>query len=288
MTDDTPYEPTSPSEYLPTEWLPRDELEPNDWNPNEMGDEERKRLFKSLMDNGWTQPIVLKDGTTTIIDGEQRWSVSGDDAVVERDDLTPPDVPAGYVPVYSIDVDEGQARISTVQHNRARGNLDANRLKTYLKELDEMDVLESVHDRIGIDREESQLLLDEVTAAGVIGAGGDFGEPWEPVDRTEKSEDEMEESRSAKVREAASKARDSSLDKEERAKAREIAQNSSRVNFVLTPDEHELVEEALGTEEQAESFLNLIHYFLDYELVDQIRPEVDYESENPYEIEADD
>lgn len=274
------YEPTQVDEYLPATWMPIEELEPNEWNPNVMDDEEAELLKQSILDNGWTQHLVVLEGTTTIIDGEQRFSVAQSDEIQDADHLTPSDVPAGYVPCFALDIGEGQARVSTVQHNRARGSLDANRLKTYLRELDDETELHSVLDRIGVSGEETARLLDEVTAADVIGGDAEFGVPWEPVDRTEMSEEEMEEERSEKVRNAADKAYDSDLSEEERERAKQVAQNSERVNFVLTPDECELANRALGEEKRADSFLNLIHYFRDNELVSEIR-EIDDE-EDPY------
>lgn len=291
-TDDTPpegfgYSPETPSEnFWPGEWVSREALEPNDWNPNEMGEEARDRLLTSLMDNGWTQPIVVHAEDDYIIDGEQRWHVASEEPFCDRDDVTPEGVPAGHVPVFGITVDEGHARISTVQHNRSRGYVDANKLKGYLSQLQERNALEDVHDRIGVDTEDAQLLLDDVTAAGQIGEGETLGAPWEPVDRTELSEDEMEEERSQRVKQAIERSNDDTLSEEEREKAKEVATSTARCNFVMDTDEMEIVEEALGDERPAESFMNLIRYFLDNEMVDRVRDDVDYDAENPYDPES--
>lgn len=277
------YVPETPDDnYWPGEWVSREAIEPNDWNPNSMTDDERDRLEQSLMDNGWTQPIVVHAEDDYIIDGEQRWSVAGQDPFVSRADVTPPDVPAGHVPVFGITVSEGQARISTVQHNRSRGHVDANKLKGYLAQLEQRGALSDVHDRIGVNNDEAQRLLDDVTASGEIGEGASLSAPWEPVDRTELSEDEMEESRSETVKRAIEKRNDDSLSEEEREEAAEVADNTARCNFVMDTDEMATVEEALGEERPAESFMNLIRYFLDNRMVDRIRDDVDYASAHPY------
>jgi hypothetical protein len=63
-------------EQLKIEWVPRQSLRPNSYNPNSMSDHDRALLRQSILEDGWTQPIVtLLDGT--IVDGEQRWTTSG-------------------------------------------------------------------------------------------------------------------------------------------------------------------------------------------------------------------
>ena len=69
---------------LQVEWVDRDSVKPNKYNPNKMTWHDRMLLRQSLLEDGWTQPIVtLPDGT--IVDGEQRWTTAG----VE---LTPQDI----------------------------------------------------------------------------------------------------------------------------------------------------------------------------------------------------
>lgn len=63
-------------QQLKVEWVTRDKVKPNKYNPNRMTLTDRMLLRQSVLEDGWTQPIVtLMDGT--IVDGEQRWTVSG-------------------------------------------------------------------------------------------------------------------------------------------------------------------------------------------------------------------
>lgn len=259
------YTPAPTDSYLPVQWLPRDAIEPNDWNPNEMADDERKRLKQSLLDTGWTQPIVVHATEYYIIDGEQRWTVAGSSEIQAESQLTPPEIPAGHVPVYGITVDDGHARLATVQHNRARGDVEMESLRAYLQDLRDRDVLEDVHDRIGVSVERTQLLLDEVTARD-IGAAHEagFGAPWEPVERHERSGEEMTEDRSLSMQAAADDAADD-------ADAEQAARDSERLNFVLTDAEADIVRQALGSEQRAQSLVNLIDYVLANELLGEIR-----------------
>ena len=97
-------------------WLPRTKLIPNTWNPNHVAPPELALLRISLLENGWTQPIVafdLCDGRYEIIDGEHRWKVSEDADVA---DLT-----EGLVPVVILHGSDADRMIATIRHNRARG-----------------------------------------------------------------------------------------------------------------------------------------------------------------------
>jgi ParB-like chromosome segregation protein Spo0J len=94
-------------------WVSRDSIKPNDYNPNRVASPELKLLKISIMEDGWTQPIVINPDNE-IVDGFHRWTVSGDPEIFS---LT-----GGMVPVVvtSPKNDEHQ-KMSTIRHNRARG-----------------------------------------------------------------------------------------------------------------------------------------------------------------------
>ena len=99
------------------EWVDRDSITPNDYNPNKQPPPEHKLLAVSILEDGWTQPIVVFDdgtgGKPVIVDGEHRWRVSGNPEIYE---LT-----AGKVPVVRILGSREHRMMSTIRHNRARG-----------------------------------------------------------------------------------------------------------------------------------------------------------------------
>jgi hypothetical protein len=265
--DEQEYNPNPSDNYLPCEWLPRDAIEPNDWNPNEMNDEQRNRLRLSLLDNGWTMPIVIHAEEHYIVDGEQRWTVAGHPDIQERDDLTPDDVPAGYVPVYGITITDSQAKMATIQHNRARGDVDLESMKTYLGQLNQRTDLDEISNRIGYDSEDAQRILGEIEAVEIGDDINDFGNPWVPVERHEKSAEEMEEERSESLRRAIE-------DADEDESAREVARNSERVNFVLTDDELREIQAVLGDEKQAQSLVNLVDIIMSERLLGAVKPDL--------------
>jgi ParB-like chromosome segregation protein Spo0J len=95
------------------QWVHRDNLKPNRYNPNAVAPPEMKLLKISILEDGWTQPIVtLENGE--IVDGFHRWTVSGDVEVYRKT--------GGYVPIVVISPgDKASQQMATVRHNRARG-----------------------------------------------------------------------------------------------------------------------------------------------------------------------
>jgi ParB-like chromosome segregation protein Spo0J len=146
----------TPDEKLPVEWVPREDALPNDWNPNRMGAEKQEELVQSILDHGWTQPIVVKSDTDEIVDGEQRWHASGDSRIRENEKLTPDGIPAGHIPVFRLGVDDTQARVATMQHN-VNGDMNSDDLGEIFADLDDSGMFYDVSDRLaigetGIDR----------------------------------------------------------------------------------------------------------------------------------------
>lgn len=94
-------------------WVDRDTIKPNDYNPNRVASPEMKLLKISIIEDGWTQPIVINPDNE-IVDGFHRWTVSGD---AEIRKLT-----GGKVPVVVTQPENNEhQKMSTIRHNRARG-----------------------------------------------------------------------------------------------------------------------------------------------------------------------
>jgi len=70
-------------EQLKVKWVPIGDVHPNTYNPNRMTPQMHVLLERSILEDGWTQPIVtLEDGT--IVDGEQRWTVAQKPISIKR------------------------------------------------------------------------------------------------------------------------------------------------------------------------------------------------------------
>jgi ParB-like chromosome segregation protein Spo0J len=95
------------------QWIERDLLSPNAYNPNRVAGPEMKLLKISILEDGWTQPIVINTNYE-IVDGFHRWTVSGDKDVQK--------VTGSLVPVVMTrPADDAHQKMSTIRHNRARG-----------------------------------------------------------------------------------------------------------------------------------------------------------------------
>lgn len=151
------------------EWVSRDTLKANDYNPNKMAKTELGLLKVSIMEDGWTQPIVARlDGE--IVDGFHRWTVSADKDVAALTD--------GLVPVVFIrEIDPARQRMATIRHNRARGQHYVMSMADIVAELVEEHEVEpaELQKRLGMEKEEVVRLLDR--GAMVKRAGNDDFKP---------------------------------------------------------------------------------------------------------------
>lgn len=123
-------------------WVPRDTLKPNDYNPNAVAPAEMKLLELSIVEDGWTQPIVVNpDGT--IVDGFHRWTVS------KRFD-------SDKVPVVVLSRKSLHDRqMATIRHNRARGTHAVLQMAEIIKGMVEAGKpMEEICHRLGMEPEE--------------------------------------------------------------------------------------------------------------------------------------
>ena len=163
------------------EWVHRDTLRANDYNPNRHATPELVLLAISILEDGWTQPIVTRtDGE--IVDGFHRWTVSSWEPIFRMTE--------GLVPVVGLaeTTDPAQQRMATIRHNRARGSHYIVSMADLLAELirdHDIDAGEAGR-RLGMDPEEVRRLLErgEMTRRG---AAAEFNTAWAPK---EKAKDE--------------------------------------------------------------------------------------------------
>lgn len=164
-------------------WLHRDELIPNDYNPNKVMPPELELLILSILEDGWTQPIVcLSD--LTIVDGFHRYTVSADPRIVK--------VTHGYVPVVIINVDPVHKKMSTVRHNRARGQHGILPMASIVRSMYEAGVTrDEIMRRLGMEDEEVDRLLISSGTPTKLGKG--FGQSWVPTANTTNYGDKASE-----------------------------------------------------------------------------------------------
>lgn len=114
-------------------WRHRDELNPNDYNPNRVAPPELELIKVSIIEDGWTSPIVITENCE-IVDGFHRWTASGDVRVYKLTD--------GMVPTVKIArKDAASQRMATIRHNRARGTHAVLEMSKIIQGMIEVDKL---------------------------------------------------------------------------------------------------------------------------------------------------
>jgi ParB-like chromosome segregation protein Spo0J len=156
------------------QWIHRSELLPNDYNPNAVAPPELKLLKISILEDGWTQPIVANPDMT-IVDGFHRWTVSGHKEIYELTD--------GLVPVVIITPrDEASQKMATIRHNRARGTHGVLHMATIVESMikDGLSV-EEIMERVGMENEEVvRLAIRKGIPTTDLVRNADWSKSWTP------------------------------------------------------------------------------------------------------------
>lgn len=100
-------------------WVPIEMVTPNDYNPNSVASKEMRLLYKSIQQDGYTQPVVTiwdEDlNKYVIIDGFHRYfTCKTNEDILERNH--------GCLPIVVLKKDINERMAATVRHNRARGS----------------------------------------------------------------------------------------------------------------------------------------------------------------------
>lgn len=157
------------------QWVDRELLHANHYNPNHVAPPERELLVRSIMEDGWTQPIVARSDYE-IVDGFHRFMVSADPRLMKMTD--------GKVPVVFLNpADMAHQMMSTIRHNRARGHHAVLKMAEIARTLvgeHGMDA-HTLGDRLGMEEEEVDRLTD---THGMIKRGANpdlqFNKGWVP------------------------------------------------------------------------------------------------------------
>lgn len=165
-------------------WKINEDVAANDYNPNSVAPPEMELLRLSIMNDGYTQPIVTwnQDGKNEVIDGFHRSRVGREcEDVKER--------VHGYVPIVEIKEDrEGRNdRIaSTIRHNRARGKHSVDSMSDIVLELKRRNWSpKKIGKELGMDKDEV-LRLVQITGLAEIFKDQEFTEAWEAVSLTDE------------------------------------------------------------------------------------------------------
>lgn len=172
-------------------WVKSDTVISNDYNPNKVAPPEMELLETSIINDGYTQPIVTwpKGDKIEVIDGFHRNRV-GKESKIVRERIK------GYLPTVIIRKDqEGKNdRIaSTIRHNRARGKHQVDAMSEIVLELKNRNWTNSrISKELGMDEDEI-LRLCQITGLKDLFKDDDFSRSWNAEDTEFEYEDLTDE-----------------------------------------------------------------------------------------------
>lgn len=163
-------------------WVIQDNVVANDYNPNKVAPPEMELLEISIMNDGYTQPIVTwnnpEKGKIEVIDGFHRNRVGKESKIVSKRIM-------GYLPVVDIRTEQSgkNDRIaSTIRHNRARGKHQIDAMSEIVIELKNRNwTNQRISKQLGMDEEEV-LRLCQISGLENLFSDNDFSKAWESSD----------------------------------------------------------------------------------------------------------
>jgi hypothetical protein len=158
-------------------WVPADSVHANDYNPNSVAPPEMRLLEHSVLEDGYTQPIVAWeiDGRFEVVDGFHRNRV-GRECPKVRDRIH------GYLPVSIINadrLDRGDRIAATIRHNRARGKHKVEAMSDIVVELKRRNWSDDrICRELGMDQDEV-LRLCQITGLTELFSDQEFSKSWD-------------------------------------------------------------------------------------------------------------
>lgn len=158
-------------------WVRNEKVKANDYNPNSVAPPEMELLRQSILEDGYTQPIVsFKEETQiTVVDGFHRNRVGKEVEEVKAR-------VHGRLPVVNINQwkqGRGDRMASTIRHNRARGSHNIELMSTIVTELVEMGKGDAwICKHVGMTLDEL-LRMKQITGLSSLFQNKEFSEAWE-------------------------------------------------------------------------------------------------------------
>lgn len=160
-------------------WVSKDDVVANDYNPNAVAPPEMELLERSILHDGFTQPIVAwarEDGIHEVVDGFHRNRVGRESEAVSARI-------GDYLPLAVISEDRegrGDRIASTIRHNRARGKHRIDSMAEIVLELKRRNWSpKKIGKELGMDPDEV-LRLAQITGLAEMFRDNAFSMAWEP------------------------------------------------------------------------------------------------------------
>lgn len=156
--------------------VPLDKIRANSYNPNTVAPPEMKLLEKSILEDGYTMPIVCyylpDDDIYEIVDGFHRYTVMKTNRVIRERE-------GGMMPVVVIEKDLTNRMASTIRHNRARGSHDIDLMTNIVSELTKSGMSDAwIMKNIGMDADEL-LRLKQLSGLAELFKDKEFSKSFE-------------------------------------------------------------------------------------------------------------
>lgn len=163
-------------------WVKNTTVTQNDYNPNKVAPPEMKLLELSILNDGYTQPIVAwsdsDKGMVEVIDGFHRSRVGKESNVIKAR-------VNGYLPIVDIRTEQSSKNdrmASTIRHNRARGKHQVDAMCGIVTELKNRNWRNArIAKELGMDEEEV-LRLCQISGLEELFSDKDFSRSWEADD----------------------------------------------------------------------------------------------------------
>jgi hypothetical protein len=126
-------------------YLPTDRIHPNIYNPNFLTETQMERLTLAIQEEGFTTPVLVNQDNE-IVDGEHRWRVAQNLEIPE-------------IPVIRVDMSPEQMRLSTLRHNKIRGEHNPELEGNIMRDFEELGLLDWAKNALIMDDEETSKLL---------------------------------------------------------------------------------------------------------------------------------
>jgi len=290
-------------ETLKVEYVKINSLKPNSYNPNRQSDYDFELLCRSIIEDGYTQPIVVQKNTDTIVDGEHRWTamivvfslalefdlvkVAKGEVAIDPKEFHDrryarldwlAKLPDDEIGVVKVVMTEEQMKIATLRHNRARGEEDIELTAQVLRDLQQLGALDWAQDSLQMTDDEISRMIEDVDVPEAL-AGDDFGEGWEPSSAPTVEQNASTEGRTDKAIEGTvTSAMSQQAVQQQQERTRRLAEAKDeeekdmireesklhRVSLVFNGDEAELIDETLG-KYPAEELVKLCRHIKDCE-----------------------
>lgn len=153
-----------------------EKIQANSYNPNSVAPPEMKLLYKSILEDGYTMPIVCyylsEIDKYEIVDGFHRYTIMKTHKdIFDREN--------GMLPIVVIDKDESNRMASTIRHNRARGTHSIELMTNIVSELTKAGMSDAwIMKNIGMDADEI-LRLKQLSGIAELFKDKEFSKSWE-------------------------------------------------------------------------------------------------------------